>query len=279
MAQLFQVSTDYLLNDDIEQLDNQYINDSQDDTALYKVDMEEANAYLQTQYKSANTISIGVFFCIISPTLLIVFASLLDSNLIEISESVAVSVGLICLFLFICIAVYMFISESTSQKEGVDLSKIDFETEYGVDSVIKEKRRMYLPIYSRNISVSVVMCIFAGALMAIVAIMSRQSVVIGITVAFILFIVAFAVRVIISSCIIKESYDTILQIEDFTKEKKRVNKKVEKFAALYWAVIVTVYLSYSFITTNWKISWIIWPIASVAFAIVEAIVSIVYQKD
>ena len=58
-----------------------------------------------------------------------------------------------------------------------------------------------------------------------------------------------------------------------------MNKKVEKIAALYWMIVVTGFLAYSLITNNWKVSWIIWPIAAVAFSIVEAVISIIYQKD
>ena len=279
MAQLFQVSTDYLLNDDIEQLEEEYNDSSQFDSRLYKVDMSQANNFLSMKEKSANTIAIGVFLCIVSPALLIVLACLLDSELVNISEKGAVSIGLICLFLFVGVAVYLFIIESTSQKDSVDLSKIDFETEYGVDSIIKERRRMYLPIYSRNIAISVVACIFSAAVLAIVSIISQKSIVTGTTVALMLIVIGLAVRWIINSCIIKESFDTLLQIEDYSKERKKVNKKVEKFAALYWMIVVTGFLAYSLITNNWKVSWIIWPIAAVAFSIVEAVISIIYQKD
>ena len=159
------------------------------------------------------------------------------------------------------------------------MSKIDFETEYGVDSIIKERRRMYLPIYSRNIAISVVACIFSAAILAIVSIISQKSIVIGTTVALMLIVIGLAVRWIINSCIIKESFDTLLQIEDYSKDRKKVNKKVEKIAALYWMIVVTGFLAYSLITNNWKVSWIIWPIAAVAFSIVEAVISIIYQKD
>ncbi|MEI3340517.1 MAG: hypothetical protein V8R80_11740 [Eubacterium sp.] len=44
------------------------------------------------------------------------------------------------------------------------------------------------------------------------------------------------------------------------------------------ACIVAIYLAYSFITGNWQYSWIIWPVAGVAFAAIQGVCRLVKSK-
>ena len=75
MADLFGVSTDYLLKDDVEEAPKtisesvEYPGEQEKPTG---VSMEQANAFLTYNEKAASTISTGVMLCILSPVLLIV---------------------------------------------------------------------------------------------------------------------------------------------------------------------------------------------------------------
>lgn len=46
----------------------------------------------------------------------------------------------------------------------------------------------------------------------------------------------------------------------------------------YWPAMAAIYLAWSFIGGSWEISWIIWPIAGVAFGTFAAVVSSVYPS-
>jgi uncharacterized membrane protein len=43
------------------------------------------------------------------------------------------------------------------------------------------------------------------------------------------------------------------------------------YSKVYWLAVVAVFLLYSFITNRWGISWIIWPIAGIVFAIIKIV--------
>ena len=37
-------------------------------------------------------------------------------------------------------------------------------------------------------------------------------------------------------------------------------------------IVVALYLGYSFITNDWRISWVIWPVAGIIFGAVKVII-------
>ena len=73
LANLFGVSTDYLLKDEMEPENRETRYDSQNELeeSLHLVTMEEANEYLNTKKKAAPMIANATTLCILSPVLLI----------------------------------------------------------------------------------------------------------------------------------------------------------------------------------------------------------------
>ena len=63
----------------------------------------------------------------------------------------------------------------------------------------------------------------------------------------------------------------LLEEGDYTREKKAVQKQDDPLAAFYWSLIVAIYLGLSFFTGDWGRTWIIWPVAAVLFAGVQAL--------
>ena len=73
LSELFGVSTDYLLKDEIEQAE--HINSSNDIPSLKRVFMEEANAFLSVKSRTAKTIAYAAFLCILSPIALLMLGA------------------------------------------------------------------------------------------------------------------------------------------------------------------------------------------------------------
>ena len=70
LSELFGVSTDYLLKDDIEEAEPIALSD--DTPPLRRVSMEEANAFLAVKAMTAKTIAYAAFLCILSPIVLFI---------------------------------------------------------------------------------------------------------------------------------------------------------------------------------------------------------------
>ena len=94
-----------------------------------------------------------------------------------------------------------------------------------------------------------------------------------------IFLVRIGVFFLVKTNIARDSFNIILQIEDYTTEKKASKKIIEKYATIYWMTISFIYLAYSFISKNWRQSWIIWPLAGIVYGIPEAILSFQFQNN
>ena len=81
LSELFGVSTDYLLKDEIEQAE--HINSSNDMPSLKRVSMEEANAFLSVKSRTAKTIAYAAFLCILSPIALLILGAISDVRRLE----------------------------------------------------------------------------------------------------------------------------------------------------------------------------------------------------
>ncbi|ALJ24354.1 hypothetical protein AO203_01710 [Lactobacillus gallinarum] len=89
-----------------------------------------------------------------------------------------------------------------------------------------------------------------------------------------LILVAIGVSFFIKSNITMDSYNILLQTDDYTPKKKNGRRIMNKYAAIYWLTATMLYLGYSFLTNNWEHSWIIWPIAGILYGIIEKVLSL-----
>ena len=103
LSEIFGVSTDYLLKDEMEMADSLVLPDSGSEARA--VSMEEASAYLQTKAFNAGRIAIGVMLCILSPVLLILLGEAQEYGRLALTENQAGGIGLIILVLLIGCAV------------------------------------------------------------------------------------------------------------------------------------------------------------------------------
>ena len=81
LSELFSVSTDYLLKDEMEvETSSDMMKGINEDMTLRKVSMEEANEFLDMKRKGAPSIANAVSVCIISPALLIFLSGMAESG-------------------------------------------------------------------------------------------------------------------------------------------------------------------------------------------------------
>ena len=280
MSELFGVSTDYLLRDEIENADPSESTpiDSGLEETVRSVSLEEASSFLENNERAASRISTGVMMCILAPVLLILIGGLAEADFIGISDATAGVGGTAILIVIVAIAVGLFVREGMRNKPYEYLDNTAIDTEYGVSGMVKERRDSYAETHSRLLIIGIMMCII-GAVPMLVIEMTKYSnntdllPIVG--VAMMLVIIAVGVKLIVLTCIRQGGYDRLLEEGDYTK----LNKKAGKYDGIYWAVATVVYLGWSFITMRWELTWIVWPIAGVLFvAYREVMKAIVRSK-
>ena len=90
-------------------------------------------------------------------------------------------------------------------------------------------------------------------------------------IACVLVMAAIGVLLIVRVSIIWGGYQMLLEEGDYSRESKESNRRYGYICSAYWCLITAAYLAWSFIGDSWQISWIIWPIAGVAFGAVVGI--------
>lgn len=279
LAEVFGVSTDYLLKDEIDEPETPALTpvDSGLEESVRMVSMEEASAFLEHNEKAASTVSIGVMLCILSPVIMIILGGLSEAGKISMSETVAGIGGTIILLIMVAIAVAMFLMTGMRGKPYEFLEEVNIETAYGVSGMAKEKRAEYAPMHSRLLIFGVMLCVVAAIPMMMLMLTgytNNTDVLPVIGVAVMLIMIAVGVKLIVLTCIRQGGYDKLLEEGDYT----RLNKKAGRYDGIYWMVTVAVYLGWSFITMKWEITWIVWPIAGVLFAVYREIMKAIVRS-
>lgn len=270
LSNLFGVSTDFLLKDEIEELDGHSIVESSLD--VRKVSLEEANKYIEINQDLAPKLALGVFMCIVSPIVLILLTSLRP---MDMSENFASAVGLTVLLLLVASAVALFVYIGSQTKDYQFLEKEDFELQYGVESILNEKQNSKSSKNLLHVIMGIVLIIIS--IIPLLFSIDRNSETIGVSIT--IFIVAIGVFNIIYGYMRNAIYSKILKKGDYTPANKKKERTNEIIGSIYWPIVVLLYLSYSFITGDWGRSWIIWPIAGILFGIISVTASLFFDKD
>jgi len=106
LAKLFEVSTDYLLKDelgDTERADKENADD------VRRVSLKEANTYIELRKKASWRIALATLLCILSPIPLLILGSISSIYPQHMSETVAAAIGLSALFVFVVAAIPFYI--------------------------------------------------------------------------------------------------------------------------------------------------------------------------
>ncbi|MBO4265261.1 MAG: helix-turn-helix transcriptional regulator [Clostridia bacterium] len=282
MSELFSVSTDYLLKDEMEP-ERKGSCEYDVISTVRRVSMEEANVFMKTEAEQSKTVAFGVLLCILSPVLLIFLSGLSGANIAGITETVAVVIGLLQLFLFIAIAVFLFIFYAGKTERFDYLKKEPFETAYGVSGLVKEKKKAYGTVYIKYLSCGVGLCILSPVPLIFAALISDADALVVSMAALLLCIVAIGVFMIVRVALINESYEILLQEGDFCKTEKQKSKAAESavdaVSSIYWCLATGGYLAWSFISNDWKFTWIVWPVAGVLFVPIITVVKHLCGKD
>lgn len=280
MADIFGVSTDYLLKDEIEEkkVDSSIVEESTSTKEAIKVTLEEANEFIQLTKQNSPKIALGVSLCILSPVVLLILAGLTELEGSGVSDFVASLVGVVTLLGMVAAAVYIFIVYGTKLKKYEYMDLEDIETAYGVAGMVEEKKKDYESIHTNATALGVIMCILSSVPLIASAFFASDWVVVCM-VALLLTIIAIAVNIFVRVNSIWDCYNKLLEFGDYSYEKKQLRKVKSRVAGIYWIVALGIYLAWSFLTTSWEYTWVVWPIAAVLYAGICSVIDAVVKVD
>lgn len=272
MANLFGVSTDYLLREDMEDIPvSEELAEYVGSEATITITMEEANEFIEIRRETSTRLSGGVACCILSPILMLVLLAFPKAGSGGIPTKVAVGIGLTVLMIMVAMAVYIFVMVGIRRSKYEFLEKEGFETAYGVTGKVKEMKKDYEGRYTYGMAIGVILCILSAIPVILSSLLDDAQNMVLISVAILLTFVAAGTYLIVNVNDIQSGYNILLQEGEYNILRKKRAKFFEKIAGVYWSSCCAIYLAYSFITMDWGRSWIIWPVAGVLYGVVGSL--------
>lgn len=225
---------------------------------------QEIEEFQVANRKTGQLIGIGVMLIITGAGLLMLFNAIGErglnvANLANLSDVL----GLIPLFLFVAIAVGLFIYS------GTIIERFD-QINQPIALTTNQRKRLeqaygrFQPIFTKVIITGVIFCILAPLQLILLSSLNDDLSSYG--VAILLFIVAIAVYLFIYYGKIHESYRKLLGIgissEREIKERDRV---IGAVAVGVWSLATVIFLISGLVYRQWHINWIIFPVTGILF--------------
>ncbi len=323
MSELFGVSTDYLLKDELEELPATAIAvdyaassgqvDSSDPAAASTTDstaggsstgddastsktaapklsvsLETATEYLDAIARTSRPTAGAITLFILGPALLVSLATYSEDALyfdpMRISPDALGIVGICIMMLFIAAGVGLLILQDMKLAKFKQLKEASLELQYGVEAAVRRRAESTESLRYMQQAAGVCLTILSAIPFLIASYYGTGlTFALGFFVAAIL--VSLGVYLLVYSGILRDGYRVLLQEGDFSHDEKS-NKRDSKSAALkyrpiakaYFGTITLLYVGYSFITKDWKSSWIIWPVSALLYHIIISILNALKKR-
>ena len=321
MSELFGVSTDYLLKDELEELpataavavadstgtsasggiagaDPSAVlggSSTADNASTSKivapklsVSLETATEYLDAIARTSRPTAGAITLFILGPALLVSLATYSEDALyfdpMRISPDALSIAGICIMMLFVAAGVGLLILQDMKLAKFKQLKEASLELQYGVEAAVRRRAESTESLRYMQQAAGVCLTILSAIPFLIASYYGTGFIfTLGFFAAAIL--VSLGVYLLVYSGILRDGYRVLLQEGDFSHDEKS-NKRDHKSAALkyrpiakaYFGTITLLYVGYSFITKDWKSSWIIWPVSALLYHIIISILNALKKR-
>ncbi|MGN0347502.1 MAG: permease prefix domain 1-containing protein [Lachnospiraceae bacterium] len=238
--------------------------------ARRKVTLDEIKSYLETEKQSASNIALGVACCIVCvvPPIIAEMFGWYDI------------MGVLCMFALITAGVIIFIWNGRNREDWAFLKKeLCVVDRANMDYILEKKNQVRDNLLVQK-TVGIILCALCwlpSAILDEIPIFSEKYE--DVTGILLFLLVAGGVFLIVQSSIQQGSFTTLLKLNEngtmgstFVPETEKEvysNPTVDAIMSVYWPTVTCLYLIWSFLTFDWWISWIIWPVASIVRSIIK----------
>lgn len=280
MSRLFGVSTDFLLKDELEE-ETPCAAAQDDDTPLRRVTMKQAADYLARRRAAAPKVAFAVLLCIVSPVTLLLLAAMSEVQRFPISGNAAAGIGLCVMLVLLAVAVSIFLRTDADVRDYRFLEEEPFETEYGVEGMVRQRQREYADTRTRYTTIGVVLCVLAAVPLFAAMCINGSDLLYIAAVCALLVLVAIGCLALVTAGVYQGAMEQLLEEGDYTRPQKKHHKLMGTVTMIYWLTATAVFLLYTYGphgNGQPRYSWIIWAVAGVLYAAVMGIVRIISRS-
>lgn len=227
---------------------------------------EQVDEYIDHRHRFAWAMATGVFLCIMGPASMFLGQYLVESyfrNAGRSSDLVGV-LTMVPLFVLIAAGVALFILFGM-REEQFELENKRVQLESVTYARLKSEHKAFRPRLAVAVAIGVALCILAPVSMLLAVVLLGEEN--GLSLVFLLSFIAIGVFLFIFYGTQNETYEKLLAIGEFAKEKAEKNKVVGIVAGVVFPLAAAVYLIAGFVYYAWATAWIIFPITGILFGI------------
>lgn len=241
-----------------------------------QMNTEDAKSYLSALGKRAWMIALGVFLCIVSPVSTIFCDTLAGENYETLLDGIGVSI----MFVFIAAAVVLFVLSGSAAKMWKDGH---FQLEQQAQQYVWDEKRRKSGTFQMIMAVGIAVCVLSVVPPIMVDSLDMNDTWEELSGGMFLIVMAIGVYMIVYGSMKKCSYNQVLyvgqsDVKNRNSELVYTNSFMDTVMNVYWNTVTCIYLCWSFLTFDWHISWIIWPIAVVVSSILKNIFGKEYEE-
>lgn len=240
------------------------------------MDIESVRSGLAVLGRRAWMIALGVLLCIVSPVSNILF----DALEVDGYENLLEGIGVCIMFALIAVAVVLFVLSGGVAKEWKDGN---FQLDKEAEQYVQKEKRKKTGIFQLFIAVGIAVCVLSVVPPIMVDSLDLNDPWVDLSGGMFLIVVAIGVFLIVYGAMKKGNYNWMLHIGEPGTENAKykavyTNPYVDTVMSVYWNTVTCVYLCWSFLTFDWHISWIVWPIAAVIYNILKSLFGEEYEE-
>lgn len=242
------------------------------------VTSEEAGTYLSLIRRVAWPMSIAVMFLVFSPIALILLAGGSSEYGGALTEDAATGIGLCVLFCVIAATVPVLIVCGMRLSAYAWLEREPLHLPPALRDEITAAREGFAPVFRATTAVSVSLFILSVVPLVLAWALYGEGMAVLWGVSILLILCGIGVCLVMRAAMVQGGYDRLLQLDEFSPDRKRGNARSEAVGAIYWCGVTAAYLAVSFITARWDRTWIIWPVAAVLYPVILGIVNAIANR-
>lgn len=241
------------------------------------ISLEELVDFIRVRRRGATLIGLGVMVILFG-------VAAFFGSMVLYGETLGGSFGLIFVFLGAAIGIPLFIIAGTSMA-NFNKKLNDRFISIQVKNEVKKRKEAFQRSFIICMVIGVALCILSVIPLVVLSEIYNSEVYGLFGIACLLVLVSFGVFFLIFGGMIMGSFTKMLEQTYFISDEgelgprakaERDSKKpawLQRLEKIYWPIIVAIFLCQGFLSGSWETNWTIFPVAGIAFWILESIFS------
>lgn len=247
--------------------------------------LEEAKDFLKDMLTRSYLIALGVMLCIISPVPAVFFTAKGINSESDIAVVKGSMLGGMFLFLLVAVGVAVLIFANVMKHKWQQIEHNAVGIDFQVMDYAKKQYESIRGSHALCLSLGCMLCILSFIPSMVIDTIFSNVFWYEFSGGIMLILVAVGVYLMVFTGNRNKGYQRLFalnakgtmgntHVPESAKGTEYSSEKVTVIMSVYWQTVTCLYLCVSFLTFDWRFTWVIWPVA----ALIHSIIKINFEK-